>query len=47
MPKGDTNHFWLEAEQELRQEAAEQMEQQGGLEGLFSSRLAPDLGFDP
>ena len=30
MPKGDTDHFWLEAEQELRQEAAEQTEQQGG-----------------
>jgi len=30
MPKGDGNHFWLEAEWELQQEAAEQMEHQGG-----------------
>lgn len=30
MPKGNGNHFWLEAEGELRREAAEQTEHQGG-----------------
>jgi len=29
MPKNDANHFWSEAEQELRQEAAEQMKTAG------------------
>jgi len=41
MPKNDANRFWSEAEQELRREAAKQMEQHGKQSGSVLFREPP------